>query len=136
MADDEPEPERRPVRERMRSRAGWSDAAGYTISDLTMLRKELVIGFVVAGFATVLVPTGVWQSLFLTGHGFWSSLENVAARAAAGDPGVRLLDRQRPAGRRSVGRGDQLRWGDRVRLRRPDHPAAAADLPQATTAAG
>ncbi|WP_161600638.1 permease [Mycolicibacterium hodleri] len=74
--DDEPEPERRPVRERMRSRAGWSDAAGYTISDLTMLRKELVIGFLVAGFATVLIPTAVWQSLFLTGHGFWSSLEN------------------------------------------------------------
>jgi len=43
-----------------------------------MLRKELVIGFGVAGFATVLVPTAVWQSLFLTGHGFWSSLENVA----------------------------------------------------------
>ena len=63
---------------RVRSRAGWSDAAGYTISDLTMLRKELVIGFLVAGFATVLVPTSLWQSLFLTGHGFWSSLENAA----------------------------------------------------------
>ena len=42
-----------------------------------MLRKELVIGFVVAGFLAALVPTGFWQSLFLTGHGFWSSLENV-----------------------------------------------------------
>ncbi|WP_140686982.1 permease [Mycolicibacterium hodleri] len=62
--------------QRVRTRAGWSDAAGYTISDLTMLRKELVIGFLVAGFATTLVPTSVWQSLFLTGHGFWSSLEN------------------------------------------------------------
>ncbi|MGB8960735.1 MAG: permease [Pseudonocardiaceae bacterium] len=70
--------QRRPVAQRIRSRAGWSDAAGYTISDLTMLRKELLIGFIVAGFATVLVPSGVWQSLFLTGHGFWSSLENVA----------------------------------------------------------
>ncbi len=70
--------QRRPLAERFRSRAGWSDAASYTISDLTMLRKELVIGFLVAGFATVLVPTAVWQSLFLTGHGFWSSLENVA----------------------------------------------------------
>ncbi len=76
MGEDEPQQERLPVRERLRSRAGWSDAAGYTISDLTMLRKELVIGFVVAGFATVLIPTWVWQSLFLTGHGFWSSLEN------------------------------------------------------------
>jgi uncharacterized protein len=77
-ADPSGEERRRPLAERIRSRAGWSDAAGYTISDLTMLRKELLIGFLVAGFATVLVPTGVWQSLFLTGHGFASSLENVA----------------------------------------------------------
>ncbi len=77
-AEDVDGPARRPASERIRSRAGWSDSAGYTISDLTMLRKELVIGFGVAGFATVLVPTSVWQSLFLTGHGFASSLENVA----------------------------------------------------------
>jgi YHS domain-containing protein/uncharacterized membrane protein YraQ (UPF0718 family) len=64
-------------RTRVRSLAGWSDAAGYTISDLTMLRKELVIGFVVAGFAEAAVPTSIWRSLFLTGHGFWSVLENV-----------------------------------------------------------
>ncbi|MGB6162326.1 MAG: permease [Pseudonocardiaceae bacterium] len=76
--DDPAGEQQRPLAERIRSRAGWSDAAGYTISDLTMLRKELLIGFLVAGFATVLVPTGVWQSLFLTGHGVASSLENVA----------------------------------------------------------
>jgi uncharacterized membrane protein YraQ (UPF0718 family)/YHS domain-containing protein len=66
-----------PWRQRIRSKAGWSDASGYTISDITMLRKELVIGFVVAGFAAMAVPVRVWQSLFLTGHGFWSVLENV-----------------------------------------------------------
>ena len=66
-----------PWRRRIVSRAGWSDASGYTISDVTMLRKELVIGFVVAGFASVAVPTGVWKALFLTGHGIWSALENV-----------------------------------------------------------
>jgi YHS domain-containing protein/uncharacterized membrane protein YraQ (UPF0718 family) len=66
-----------PWRRRIRSLAGWSDAAGYTISDLTMLRTELVIGFVVAGFADAAVPVEFWKSLFLTGHGFWSALENV-----------------------------------------------------------
>jgi uncharacterized protein len=66
-----------PWRQRIRTRLGWSDAAGYTISDLTMLRRELLIGFVVAGFAAVEVPTRVWRDIFLTGHGFWSSLENV-----------------------------------------------------------
>jgi YHS domain-containing protein/uncharacterized membrane protein YraQ (UPF0718 family) len=63
-------------RRRIRTRAGWSDAAGYTMSDLTMLRKELVIGFTVAGFLTVLVPTHVWSDVFVTGHGFWTSLQN------------------------------------------------------------
>jgi YHS domain-containing protein len=58
-------------------RARWGDAARYMISDLTMIRRELVIGFLVAGFLTALVPAAVWQSLFATGHGFWSSLENV-----------------------------------------------------------
>ena len=67
----------KPWPQRVRSLAGWSDAAGYTISDLTMLRKELVIGFVIAGFADVAVPTSFWRSLFITGHGFWSALENV-----------------------------------------------------------
>jgi YHS domain-containing protein len=67
----------RPWRERMRSRAGWSEASGFTISDLTMIRKEMAAGFVVAGFAAALVPTWFWRAIFLTGHGFWSSLENV-----------------------------------------------------------
>lgn len=61
---------------RIRSAAGWSDAAGYTMSDLTMLRRELVVGFAIAGFLTVLVPTWLWSDLFLHGHGFWTSLEN------------------------------------------------------------
>jgi hypothetical protein len=69
--------EREPLATRLRSRRGWGDASGYTISDLTMLRSELVVGFVVAGFLAALVPPGFWQSIFLTGHGFASSLENV-----------------------------------------------------------
>ncbi len=75
--DDSGPAQQQPLRQRIRSRQGWGDAAGYTISDVTMLRKELVIGFVVAGFLAALVPNSFWQSLFLTGHGFGSSLENV-----------------------------------------------------------
>src|SRR3954452_23899906 len=66
-----------PWRTRIRSVAGWSDAAAYTISDLTMLRREIVIGFVIAGFADAAVPVEFWKSLFSTGHGVWSDLENV-----------------------------------------------------------
>ena len=74
---DETSAELPPWRQRLRSRAGWRDAAGYMMSDLRMVRKELVAGFLVAGFLSALVPATFWQSLFLTGHGFWSSLENV-----------------------------------------------------------
>ncbi len=65
-----------PLRTRLQSMAGWADSATYTMSDLTMLRRELVIGYTVAGFLAVLVPTSVWQAVFISGHGFWTSLEN------------------------------------------------------------
>jgi len=68
---------RLPWRRRIRSAAGWSDAAGYTMSDLTMLRREMVTGFLVAGFLAVLVPVRAWNAVFLHGHGFWTTLENV-----------------------------------------------------------
>ena len=41
-----------------------------------MLRRELLIGYVVAGFLAVLVPVHVWNAVFLHGHGFWTALEN------------------------------------------------------------
>ena len=61
---------------RLRQRSRWADAAGYTISDLTMLRREIVIGFVVAGFAAVAVPAGFWNAVFLHGHGPLTMIEN------------------------------------------------------------
>ena len=62
---------------KLTSKAAWADAASYTMADIRMLRKELVIGYVVAGFLMVLVPMDTWNDVFLTGHGFWTSLENV-----------------------------------------------------------
>jgi uncharacterized protein len=47
------------------------------MSDINMLRRELVIGYLVAGFLTVLVPMAWWNRLFLHGHGFWTTVENV-----------------------------------------------------------
>ena len=64
-------------RERARSKAGWADAASYTFADAKMLRKEMAAGYIVAGFLTVLVPVSFWNSIFVTGHGFWTSLQNV-----------------------------------------------------------
>jgi uncharacterized protein len=59
------------------SLAGWADAARFTLADAKMLRKEMAAGYLVAGFLAVLVPTSVWRDVFVTGHGFWTSLENV-----------------------------------------------------------
>src|SRR5665213_2860087 len=58
------------------SPAAWSDASNYAVADVTMLRRELVIGYVVAGFLATLVSNHVWNALFLHGHGFWTVLEN------------------------------------------------------------
>jgi uncharacterized protein len=64
-------------RERLRSPAGWADAASYTFADAKMLRKEMAGGYLVAGFLAVLVPVSLWNDVFVTGHGFWTSLQNV-----------------------------------------------------------
>jgi uncharacterized membrane protein YraQ (UPF0718 family) len=67
----------KPWGERLRSKGGWADAAAYTMADLTMLRRELVIGYLAAGFLATLVPVHFWNAAFLHGQGFWTSLENV-----------------------------------------------------------
>jgi YHS domain-containing protein len=67
----------RPFRERLRSKAGWADAAGYAVSDVTMLRRELLIGYLVAGFLAVAVPASVYSIVFVSGHGVLTDLENV-----------------------------------------------------------
>jgi uncharacterized protein len=69
-------PEGHSLARRLRQPSRWADAAGYTISDLTMLRREIIIGFVAAGFATVAVPAGFWNAVFLHGHGSLTMIEN------------------------------------------------------------
>lgn len=65
-------------RERARDRENYRLAASFTIGDLAMLRKELLAGFLVAGFIMVDVPNRWWSHLFVSGHGGWTVLENVA----------------------------------------------------------
>ena len=66
-----------PLTRRLRSAAAWADAASYTMADLVMLRKEMIVGYLVAGFLAVLVPTTVWNAVFFHGHGALTSVENV-----------------------------------------------------------
>jgi uncharacterized membrane protein YraQ (UPF0718 family)/YHS domain-containing protein len=69
--------ESEPWHDKLSSKAAWSDAASYTMADIRMLRKELVIGYGVAGFIAVYVSSAVWNDIFLQGHGFLTTLENV-----------------------------------------------------------
>jgi uncharacterized protein len=64
---------------RLRQRPRWADAADNAIADLTMLRRDLVVGFVVAGFAAVAVPVGFWNAVFLHHHGALTVIENAVA---------------------------------------------------------
>jgi uncharacterized membrane protein YraQ (UPF0718 family) len=59
------------------SARGWGDAAGYAIADVRMLWKELLIGYTIAGMLGAIVPVHVWNDLFLHGHGFLTTIENV-----------------------------------------------------------
>ena len=68
--------EQMPWGQKLRSRGAWADAASYTMADLTMLRRELLVGFTVAGFLAVVVPVGVWNVVFVHGHGCATTLEN------------------------------------------------------------
>jgi uncharacterized membrane protein YraQ (UPF0718 family)/YHS domain-containing protein len=72
----QPPAEAGPLAARLRQPARWADAAGYTISDLSMLRREIVIGFVAAGFAAAAVPASFWGAVFLRGHGALTLIEN------------------------------------------------------------
>src|SRR5205085_1086804 len=69
--------EHEPWSEKLTSKAAWADAASYTMADITMLRRELVIGYLVAGAMAVFVHPSVWRVVFFQGHGFATTLENV-----------------------------------------------------------
>ena len=53
-----------PWRERVGSRAAWTEVAGYFVSDWRMVWREIVTGFGIAGFVAQ-VPDPVFRALFL-----------------------------------------------------------------------
>jgi hypothetical protein len=63
-------------RSRIRSTQGWADASTSAVNDMRMLRKELLIGYLAAGALAAVVPSHVWDALFIPGHGGWTVVEN------------------------------------------------------------
>ena len=52
--------------EREYAESKWRHVADAFFMDVSMLWKELLAGFLIAGFAMVLIPSNWWQSLFIT----------------------------------------------------------------------
>ncbi len=56
---------------RLRQRETWVAVAQNFVMDWSMLWKDLLLGFVIAGALAVFVPDGVWQALFVKGTSPW-----------------------------------------------------------------
>jgi uncharacterized membrane protein YraQ (UPF0718 family) len=51
-----------------RTRDAWSRVGRAFLMDWQMVARDIVIGFLVAGYLAALVPDAFWNRLFLTGH--------------------------------------------------------------------
>lgn len=68
-------------KQRITSLHGWRRVGHNFVSDWKMVWEEIVIGFAVAGFVAVFVPSDFWSAIFLTGWvdqlpGWLVALEN------------------------------------------------------------
>jgi uncharacterized membrane protein YraQ (UPF0718 family) len=52
--------------DKLRSATGWTYVAHYFDMDWSMLRSDLVLGFLIAGLLAVAVPPAWWQHLYIT----------------------------------------------------------------------
>ena len=59
------------LREKLARRETWVSVAQNFAMDWSMLWKDLLLGFVIAGALSVFVPNGVWQALFVKGASPW-----------------------------------------------------------------
>jgi uncharacterized membrane protein YraQ (UPF0718 family) len=51
--------------QKLSSRQGWVFVAHYVRMDWSMIWKDMIAGFLIAGFIAVLVPSSVWNTLFV-----------------------------------------------------------------------
>jgi hypothetical protein len=51
--------------DKLRSRQGWVYVAHYVAMDWSMLWRDLIGGFIIAGFLAVIIPNTFWNSLFI-----------------------------------------------------------------------
>jgi uncharacterized protein len=115
---------------RLASPQGFTSVSHVFVMEGAAIYRDIIIGLLLAGAASAWVPQSFWQSLFLTDRPDAVCDLGPHHRAGGGDPGVRLLDRQRTVGRGAVERRHQLWRCRRVHLRRPAGVADPQHLPQ------
>jgi uncharacterized membrane protein YraQ (UPF0718 family) len=65
--------------DKLRRRATWVRVAQNVAMDVSMLWKDLVLGFLIAGFLSAFVPNDWWAALFFKGAAPWLQLPLNAA---------------------------------------------------------
>ena len=111
---------------------GWAAVASTALADVRMLRTELIVGYLIAGFAAALIPPG-WLAAALHAVGSVPVIGYVLLLIVGlADRGrdVRLFDGKRPGRALSGERGDTARREHDLHLRRSADSAADRDLPQ------
>ncbi len=82
---DEPEIKEGPFKEQIKRRENWTQVADAFVMDALMLWKEMLIGFLVAGFLMVVVPDDWWKNLFVSqGAGSLRLVENTIVGSLIG----------------------------------------------------
>jgi uncharacterized membrane protein YraQ (UPF0718 family) len=82
---DEPEMKEEPFKEKIKRRENWARVADAFIMDVSMLWKEITIGFLIAGFLMVVVPDDWWKNLFISqGAGSVRLVENTIVGSLIG----------------------------------------------------
>ncbi|WP_296987929.1 permease, partial [Thalassospira sp. UBA1131] len=56
-------------KKRIKSQEGWQQVGNRFVMEWQMVWREILIGFTIAGFIAVFVPSEFWQTLFLAGDG-------------------------------------------------------------------
>ena len=64
------------IRDDLRSWGGWYKLANQYRKEWTMLYRDVIMGFFIAGFVLVFVPQWIWEFLFLEGDSVLVSTQN------------------------------------------------------------
>ena len=89
-------------KEKLSSRKGWQAIADSFFMEWKMAYREILFGFIVAGFITVFVPDRFWNALFMSGNGGFSSVVALIENALVA-PIIAFFTFYRIGGQRSVG---------------------------------